>query len=136
MGAEIGATTSLFPYDTNMAAYLKATGREAIADAANPVAGDLRPDPEVEADPSRFFDRVIEIDLTTLEPLINGPHTPDLAHTVSEIGAAAKKNDWPLDDLVGARRFLHELLIRGHHPRRVDRPPGGREGPRPRRRSS
>ena len=96
MGAEIGATTSLFPYDANMAAYLKATGREAIADAANQVASDLRPDPEVEADPGRFFDRVVEIDLTTLEPLINGPHTPDLAHKVSEIGAAAKKNDWPL----------------------------------------
>ena len=128
MGAEIGATTSLFPYDANMAAYLKATGREAIADAANQVASDLRPDPEVEADPSRFFDRVVEIDLTTLEPLINGPHTPDLAHKVSEIGAAAKQNDWPLDDLVGARRFLHELVVRGHHPSRIDRPPSGGQG--------
>ena len=96
MGAEIGATTSLFAYDPNMAAYLKATGREAIADAANTVASDLRPDPEVESDPSRFFDRVVEIDLNTLEPLINGPHTPDLAHKVSEIGADAKANDWPL----------------------------------------
>ncbi|HMK11554.1 MAG TPA: aconitate hydratase [Acidimicrobiales bacterium] len=96
MGAEIGATTSLFPYDANMAAYLKATGREAIADAANAVASDLRPDPEVEADPTKYFDRVIEIDLNTLEPLINGPHTPDLAHKVSEIGARAKENGWPL----------------------------------------
>ncbi|HTH06854.1 MAG TPA: aconitase family protein, partial [Ilumatobacteraceae bacterium] len=96
MGAEIGATTSLFAYDPNMAAYLKATGREAIADAANALASDLRPDPEVESDPTRFFDRVVEIDLDTLEPLINGPHTPDLAHKVSEIGADAKANDWPL----------------------------------------
>src|SRR6187402_2234927 len=86
MGAEIGATTSLFAYDANMAAYLKATGREAIADAAAAVESDLRPDPEVWDDPERFFDRVVEIDLSTLEPLINGPHTPDLAHRVSEVG--------------------------------------------------
>ena len=75
------------PTTTNMAAYLKATGREAIADAANAVAADLRPDAEVEADPGTYFDQVIEIDLSTLEPLINGPHTPDLAHQVSEVGA-------------------------------------------------
>src|SRR5436309_2005043 len=66
MGAEIGATTSLFPYDTNMAAYLKATGREAIADAADAVANHLRADPEIELDPEQFFDRVMEIDLSTL----------------------------------------------------------------------
>src|SRR5215216_2104237 len=66
MGAEIGATTSLFPYDANMGAYLKATGREAIADAADKVADELRPDDEVVADPERFFDRVIELDLSTL----------------------------------------------------------------------
>src|ERR1700712_1834590 len=76
MGAEIGATTSLFPYDEHMAAYLKATRREELADAANAVASDLRADPEVEADPARFFDQVIEIDLSTLTPLINGPDTP------------------------------------------------------------
>src|SRR5207248_1212221 len=80
MGAEIGATTSLFPYDANMAAYLKATRREELADAATAVAADLRPDPEVEADPSKFFDQVVEIDLSTLEPMINGPDSPDLAH--------------------------------------------------------
>src|SRR3954447_14380934 len=85
MGAEIGATTSLFPYDTNMAAYLKATGREAIADAADAHANHLRGDPEIELDPEQFFDRVIEIDLSTLQPLINGPDTPDLAHEVSEV---------------------------------------------------
>jgi aconitate hydratase len=97
MGAEIGATTSLFPYDANSAAYLKATRREEIADAANAVAEHLRPDPEVEQDPERFFDRVIEIDLSTLLPLINGPDTPDLAHQVSEVGAWARENDVPVE---------------------------------------
>src|SRR5256885_5313440 len=95
MGAEIGATTSLFPYDTNMAAYLKATGREAIADAANAHANHLRADPEIELDPEQFFDRVIEIDLSTLQPLINGPDSPDLAHQVSEVGAWARDNGVP-----------------------------------------
>src|SRR5258706_7366341 len=90
MGAEIGATTSIFAYDPNMAGYLKATGREAIADAADAVAADLRHDPEVEADPERFFDRIVEIDLSTLEPLINGPDSPHLAHPVSGVGAWAR----------------------------------------------
>jgi aconitate hydratase len=97
MGAEIGATTSLFAYDPNMAAYLKSTGREAIADAADGVAADLRPDPEVWSEPERFFDRVIEIDLSTLEPLINGPDTPDLAHEVSRVGGWAKLNGVPTE---------------------------------------
>jgi aconitate hydratase len=97
MGAEIGATCSLFPYDQQMAAYLKSTGREAIADAADQVAVDLRSDPEVDENPAAYYDQVVEIDLTTLAPLINGPHTPDLAHKVSEVGAAAKENDWPLE---------------------------------------
>jgi aconitate hydratase len=98
MGAEIGATTSLFPYDANMAAYLKATGREALADEADKVAADLRPDPEVEADPAAYFDRVVEIDLDQLKPLINGPHSPDRAHRVgAEVGAAAAANGWPLE---------------------------------------
>src|SRR5690606_16523535 len=90
MGAEIGATTSLFAYDAAMARYLKATGREAIAAAADAVAEHLRADDEVLADPGRFFDQVIEIDLSTLEPHINGPHTPDLARPVSRVGADAK----------------------------------------------
>jgi aconitate hydratase len=96
MGAEIGATTSLFPYDDEGAVYLKATGREAIADRATAVAGDLRPDDEVLRDPERVFDEVIEIDLSTLEPHINGPHTPDLARPVSRMGADARENGWPL----------------------------------------
>ncbi len=97
MGAEIGATTSLFPYDANMAAYLKATGREAIADAANAIADDLRPDADVEKDPSRYFDQVIEIDLSTLTPLINGPDSPDLAHAVADVGAWARENGVPVE---------------------------------------
>ena len=95
MGAEVGATTSLFPFDSPMAAYLSATGREALAGAAAGVAGDLRADDEVESDPHRFFDRVIEIDLDTLTPLINGPDTPDLAHLVGDVGSWAHRNGVP-----------------------------------------
>jgi aconitate hydratase len=80
-----------------MAAYLKATGREAIADAADAVSSDLRPDPEVWSDPTTFFDRVIEIDLSTLQPLINGPDSPDLAHEISEVGAWARENGVPTE---------------------------------------
>ncbi|HUW01958.1 MAG TPA: aconitate hydratase [Acidimicrobiales bacterium] len=97
MGAEIGATTSLFPFDANIAAYLKATGREAIADLADDHAANLVADPEVLADPASYFDEVIEIDLSTLEPMINGPHSPDRAHKVSEVADAARQNDWPLE---------------------------------------
>ncbi|MBW3669033.1 MAG: aconitate hydratase [Actinobacteria bacterium] len=96
MGAEIGATTSLFPYDDRAALYLKSTGREAIADAAGRILHHLRGDDEVETDPGRFFDQVIEIDLDTLEPHINGPHTPDLARPISQAGEDAKANGWPL----------------------------------------
>ena len=92
MGAEIGATTSLFPYDANMEQYLKATGREAIADAADKVAEELRPDD------GAHYDQLIEIDLDQLKPLINGPHSPDRAHRVGAgVGAAARENDWPLE---------------------------------------
>jgi aconitate hydratase len=97
MGAEIGATTSLFPYDANMAAYLRATGRAAIADAADAVAGDLRPDDEVVADPAAYFDEVIEIDLDQLGPMINGPHSPDRAHQLADVGDHARAEGWPLD---------------------------------------
>jgi aconitate hydratase len=92
MGAEIGATTSLFPYDENMAAYLKATGREAIADAAGAVAEHLRPDE------GALYDELVEIDLDELKPMINGPHSPDRAHRVgAAVGEAAAANDWPLE---------------------------------------
>ncbi len=97
MGAEIGATTSLFQYDANIAAYLKSTGREAIADAADAVASDLRADDEVLADPEKYFDQVITIDLDELAPLINGPHSPDRAHKVSEVGDVAEAEGWPVE---------------------------------------
>jgi aconitate hydratase len=92
MGAEIGATTSVFGYDMNMSAYLRATGRSEIADAADGVAGDLR------ADDGALYDEVIEIDLSDLRPMINGPHSPDRAHRVgAEVGSAAAANEWPLE---------------------------------------
>ncbi|MGH8982592.1 MAG: aconitate hydratase [Acidimicrobiia bacterium] len=97
MGAEIGATCSIFPYDERSARYLKATGREAIADLATASASHLRIDPEVEADPERFFDRVVEIDLDALEPHLVGPHTPDLDRPISEVKEAARSEDYPLD---------------------------------------
>ncbi len=95
MGAEIGATCSLFPYDSHAAAYLKSTQREEIADLAEQNAHHLQADPEVERNPEKYFDRVIEIDLDTLEPHIVGPHTPDLARPVSKMGSDAKENSWP-----------------------------------------
>ncbi len=96
MGAELGATTSIFPYDERMALYLKSTGREEIADLANQHAALLQADPEVHADPARFYDEVIEIDLSTLEPHIVGPHTPDLARPVSRMAQDARENGYPL----------------------------------------
>ncbi len=95
MGAEIGATCSLFPYDEHTAKYLKATGREAIVDLADGIADHLRNDPEVDADPVRFYDRVIEIDLSTLEPHLVGPHTPDLDRPISRIAADAEASGYP-----------------------------------------
>ncbi|MCP3992233.1 MAG: aconitate hydratase [Actinomycetia bacterium] len=97
MGAEIGATTSVFGYDDAIGRYLKSTGRESTADAANAVANHLRSDDEVLANPADYFDQVIEIDISTLRPYINGPHTPDLAREVSALGAEAKANDWPTE---------------------------------------
>jgi aconitate hydratase len=97
MGAEIGATTSLFAYDPAMSRYLTSTSRADVAAAADAVASDLRADDEVLADPSAFFDQVIEIDLSSLKPLINGPHTPDRARKVSELGAEAKAEGWPME---------------------------------------
>jgi aconitate hydratase len=97
MGAEIGATTSIFPYDHETALYLKSTGREALADLADKHADLLCADDDVAANPEKYFDRVIEINLSTLEPHINGPMTPDLAHPVSKVGANAKAAGWPLE---------------------------------------
>ncbi len=97
MGAEIGATTSLFAYDDAVARYLKSTRREEVADAASAVAHHLRPDDEVLADPRAYFDQIIEIDLDQLTPHINGPHTPDLAREVKDLGAEAREAGWPLE---------------------------------------
>jgi aconitate hydratase len=95
MGAELGATTSIFPYDERIATYLKATGREELADLANQNAELLRCDPEVEDHPERFFDEVVEIDLSTLEPHIAGPHTPDRVRPVSQMAADVRENGYP-----------------------------------------
>jgi aconitate hydratase len=97
MGAEIGATTSTFGYDESMERYLRATDRADVADAANKVKEHLTADPEVYANPEQYFDQVIEINLTELGPLLNGPFTPDLSTTVgSEMTEKAKANDWPI----------------------------------------
>lgn len=101
MGAEVGATTSLFPYDERMAVYLKATGRTCVAEMASSVAHELCADAEVMAAPEQYYDRVIEIDLSTLEPYINGPFTPDAATPISEFAAKVKANDYPRKMEVG-----------------------------------
>jgi aconitate hydratase len=97
MGAEIGATTSVFGHDEAMGRYLASTGRSEIAAAADAVAHHLRADDEVLADPESFYDQVITIDLSTLEPHINGPATPDLARPVGELGAEAAREGWPME---------------------------------------
>ncbi len=95
MGAEIGATTSLFPFDAKMAAYLRSTGRDDVATLAEGIRSCLEADPEVETNPEAYFDQVIHIDLDTLEPHINGPFTPDRAHPISEFAKAVRDNGWP-----------------------------------------
>ena len=97
MGAEIGATTSTFGYDDSMRRYLIATGREEVALAADAIAAHLTADPEVYAQPEKYFDQLIEIDLSTLEPYINGPFTPDRGTPVSKMKEVARANDWPLE---------------------------------------
>src|SRR5690554_6240742 len=96
MGAEIGATTSTFGYDESMERFLRATGRDEIADEANKIKEYLTGDAEVYENPEAYFDQVIEIDLSTLRPHLNGPFTPDLATPVGELGQKAKENDWPI----------------------------------------
>ncbi len=95
MGAELGATTSIFPYDERGAVYLRATGRPELAELAEQRRSLLCADPEVEAEPEKYFDRVIEIDLDTLEPHVVGPHTPDLARPISELAEAVIKENYP-----------------------------------------
>ncbi|MDD5088613.1 MAG: aconitate hydratase [bacterium] len=97
MGAELGATTSVFPYDARMEAYLRGTERAKIAEIAGRHRDLLAADADVLRDPAKFFDRVVEIDLSTLEPHVVGPHSPDAARPVSEWGKAGKENKWPLN---------------------------------------
>jgi aconitate hydratase len=101
MGAEIGATTSTFGYDESMAKYLRATDRADVAAAADAIAPYLTGDPEVYAEPEKYFDQVIEINLDELEPHLNGPFTPDLATPISKMKEEAIKNNWPLKIEVG-----------------------------------
>ncbi len=101
MGAEVGATTSIFPYDERMNAYLKGTGREEVAAMADKLAHQLRADDEVLANPEAYYDRVIDIDLSTLEPYLNGPFTPDAATPISAFADKVKANDYPRKMEVG-----------------------------------
>lgn len=101
MGAEIGATTSTFGYDDSMDRYLRSTDRADVADAANAIRPYLTGDPEVYANPEQYFDQVIEINLSELEPHLNGPFTPDLATPISKMKEEAVKNNWPLQIQVG-----------------------------------
>lgn len=96
MGAEIGATTSTFGYDESMERYLRATDRDEVADLANTIKEDLTADAEVYANPEAYFDQIIDIDLSTLKPQLNGPFTPDLATEVGTMTQKAQDNDWPL----------------------------------------
>ena len=128
MGAEIGATTSLFAYDANMADYLRATGRAAIADAADAIAGDLRADDDVLADPSAVLrpgdrDRPRPARPDDQRPPLPRPRPPARRgrRRRPRRGVAAR-------DLLGAHRLVHQQLLRGHHPRRVDRPAGVGQG--------
>lgn len=101
MGAEVGATTSIFAYDENMSKYLKATGRTEIANIADKIKEELRSDKEVYENPEKYYDQVVEIDLTSLEPHLNGPFSPDIATPISRIKEVAEKNGWPLKVDVG-----------------------------------
>ena len=101
MGAEIGATTSIFAYDENMGKYLRATGRTAVAELADEMADNLRSDAQVYNNPDQYYDELIEIDLNELELHLNGPFTPDRATPISEMKAAAEKNGWPTKVDVG-----------------------------------
>ena len=101
MGAEVGATTSIFPFDENMAAYLRATGREEVAGRAKEIASYLQPDKEATENPEKYYDQLIEINLSALEPYINGPFTPDAATPISEFAAKVKENDYPRKMEVG-----------------------------------
>jgi len=134
MGAEIGATTSTFGYDDSMRRYLKATGRADVVELADQVEEHLTGDPEVYEDPENYFDQVIEIDLSSLSPHVNGPFTPDLATPVAEMKEKAKQNDWPVDiewaligsctnssyeDLTRAASIVDDAVSKGVKPKAI-----------------
>ena len=134
MGAEIGATTSTFGYDDSMRRYLASTGRQQVVDAADQIAEHLTGDAEVYAEPEKYFDQVIEINLSELEPHLNGPFTPDLATPVSEMKAKATENGWPLDvewsligsctnssyeDLTRAASIVEDAVSKGVKPKAI-----------------
>ena len=134
MGAEIGATTSTFGYDESMERYLRATGRDDVADAANRVKKHLTGDAEVYTNPEQYFDQVIEINLSELTPHLNGPFTPDLATPISEMKEKAVANDWPLDvewaligsctnssyeDLTRAASIVEDAVNKGVKPKAI-----------------
>ncbi len=134
MGAEIGATTSTFGYDDSMRRYLKATGREDVVAVADKVAEHLTGDAEVYANPSQYFDQVIEIDLSTLTPYLNGPFTPDLATPIAEMKEKAAANNWPTDvewaligsctnssyeDLTRAASIVEDAVSKGVKPKAI-----------------
>ena len=134
MGAEIGATTSTFGYDDSMRRYLAATGRQDVVDAADKIAEHLTGDAEVYAEPEKYFDQVIEINLSELTPHLNGPFTPDLATPVAEMKEKAIANDWPLDiewaligsctnssyeDLSRAASIVEDAVAKGVKPKAI-----------------
>ena len=134
MGAEIGATTSTFGYDDSMRRYLAATGRQEVVDAADKIAEHLTGDTEVYAEPEKYFDQVIEINLSELTPHLNGPFTPDLATPVAEMRDKAIANDWPLDiewaligsctnssyeDLSRAASIVEDAVAKGVKPKAI-----------------
>jgi aconitate hydratase len=134
MGAEIGATTSTFGYDDSMRRYLQATDRADVAAEADKVAAHLTADPEVYANPEKYFDQVIEIDLSTLSPHLNGPFTPDLATPVAEMKEKVKENNWPADiewaligsctnssyeDLTRAASIVEDAFAKGVKPKAI-----------------
>lgn len=134
MGAEIGATTSTFGYDDSMRRYLAATGRQEVVDAADKIAEHLAGDAEVYAEPEKYFDQVIEINLSELTPHLNGPFTPDLATPVAEMRDKAIANDWPLDiewaligsctnssyeDLSRAASIVEDAVAKGVKPKAI-----------------
>lgn len=119
MGAELGATTSIFPFDERSHRYLKATHREDLSELCRKYEAHFKADPEIEKDPKKYFDELIEIDLSTLEPHVVGPHTPDLARPISKLGAEAKEKGYPNDirvALIGScTNSSYEDIARASH---------------------